>query len=91
MVQREVSLFSSLYFPSKARSMSLREKAQTAELLVPPICLETAREDIGCDLLGCTSMLALQPWPTPSEQPQEVRSVEGWASLPLPLLPQLWW
>lgn len=55
MVQREVSLFSSLYFPLKTRSMSVREKAQTAELLVPPTCLKTAREDIHCGSLGCLS------------------------------------
>lgn len=41
VVHREVSLFSALKFPSKTRLMSLREKAQTAEFLVPPTCLET--------------------------------------------------
>lgn len=71
--------------------MSLREKAQTAELRVPPTCLETARGHSVRDLLGCARKRPLQPWPAPGEKPQEGTSAQGWASLPLPLPPQLRW
>lgn len=71
VVQREVSLFSSLYFPLKTRSMSVREKVQTAELLVPPTCLKTARGAFAGVPLASQS-LPLQP------QQSSVASQQAW-------------